>query len=105
MNSRAGIGCLMLSEVMLLSPLKEMYKYRLEFRSYNQVTYKEVFHGKNVTPESAQTKPGYNFVGWDKSLENITQDMVINAIYAPKEFTITVHDGDIFENKQCHMTM
>ena len=25
--------------------------------------------------------------------------MVINAIYAPKEFTITVHDGDIFENK------
>lgn len=77
----------------------EMYKYRLEFRSYNQVTYKEVFHGENVTPESAQTKPGYNFVGWDKSLENITQDMVINAIYAPKEFTITVHDGDIFENK------
>lgn len=39
-------------------------------------------------------KKGHVFVGWDKDLESIKSDIVINALFAPKKYKITFNDED-----------
>lgn len=41
----------------------------------------KVAEGENVTPPAAPTLEGYTFVGWNASLNNITHDVIIRAVY------------------------
>lgn len=52
----------------------------------------EIEKGGTPTAPIAPKLPGYRFIGWDHDLENITEDLVIKAIYEEKEletFTVT----------------
>lgn len=46
---------------------------------------KEVKIGESVTPPTI-SKLGYDFKGWNKSLDNITEDMTIQAIFEKKPY-------------------
>ncbi|MCL2707191.1 MAG: InlB B-repeat-containing protein, partial [Dehalococcoidia bacterium] len=37
--------------------------------------------GSATAPTFAGTKPGWTFVGWDKSYSNVTEDLIIRAMY------------------------
>lgn len=48
--------------------------------------------GDQVTPPSVAVPSGYQFVGWDKDLSNITSDIVVTAQIQLIQYTITYHD-------------
>ena len=39
------------------------------------------------------SKEGYEFIGWDKSINNITSNITITALYNKKVFTVTFNGG------------
>ncbi len=48
--------------------------------------------GPAITP----TPPdhyGYSFTGWDADISCVTEDMTVNALYAPKKFAVNFTDG------------
>jgi len=47
-----------------------------------------VFHGDSVTPPEAPTKEGHTFTDWSESLDRITRDKRIEALYAIEEYTV-----------------
>jgi len=81
--------------------------YNVTFKDENGAILKEgtVKEGKTAAAPSAPKKTGYEFVGWDKSLSNITEDTIFTAVYEPVKYTITYDSNLIsveeseFENK------
>ena len=43
-----------------------------------------------LTPE----KVGYKFTGWDKEINNVTSDLVVNAVFTVNAYTVTFKDGE-----------
>ena len=67
-------------------------KFDVIFRGFNgiQIDKIEVNEGESViAPDVPMTVAGYTFTGWDKSLDNIRADLVINAVYVLNNYTIT----------------
>lgn len=65
-----------------------------------------VAEGNSATAPFAPTRAGYTFIGWDKTFNNITADLVVNAQYTlgeNKDFTIVFINGndssDILSNE------
>ena len=55
----------------------------------------KVQHGSAVTPPEVSEKDGKTFKGWDnKSFDNVTSDLTINAVYDVDTFTVTFKDGE-----------
>ncbi len=55
---------------------------------------KQVAYGSNVEPPSTVSlEDKYVLIGWDSSLENITSDKKINAVYELKTFDVTFQFG------------
>jgi hypothetical protein len=71
----------------------EVYKkrvYEVSFDSIDAVIFVEEGQLANC-PEIVPVKTGYEFVGWNFNFENnITSDIVINAIWQPKTYTVTL---------------
>ena len=40
-----------------------------------------VAHGKGATAPDAPTHDGYEFIGWDREFDNITEDITVKALY------------------------
>ncbi|MCL1880544.1 MAG: InlB B-repeat-containing protein, partial [Actinomycetia bacterium] len=56
----------------------------------NDLTTEEVPHGGDATPPTTPpSKPGYDFGGWDNPGTNITEPIIINPIFTPKQLTVT----------------
>ena len=70
--------------------------YKVVFTDENGVIIEEqmVGHGENATPPQMPNQEGYQFVGWDKSYTNITNDIVIKAIYKPAKYEVIFYDYD-----------
>ena len=70
--------------------------YKVVFTDENGVIIEEqmVGHGENATPPQMPNQEGYQFVGWDKSYTNITNDIVIKAIYKPAKYKVIFYDYD-----------
>jgi len=49
-------------------------------------------HGSSIEGPILEHKEHYYFTGWDQSLEYITQDLTVKAVYEPKVYTV------IFQN-------
>ena len=47
---------------------------------------------ENAQTPSVPQKEGYTFVGWDEQTTNITEDLIISAIYEKTEYTIVFVD-------------
>ena len=55
----------------------------------------ETEHGTSVIAPEAPIVEGYHFIGWDKPLDNITEDMTVHAVYAEDiYYTVTFYDRD-----------
>lgn len=52
----------------------------------------EVSHGNTATTDKPVTKDGYDHIGWDKPLDNITGDTEFNAVFEKKQYGVTFKD-------------
>ena len=70
--------------------------YKVVFTDENGAIIEEqmVGYGENATPPEMPNREGYQFVGWDKSYTNITNDIVIKAIYKPAKYKVIFYDYD-----------
>ena len=50
---------------------------------------------KLPTPVTIPTKEGYTFAGWDKSLNDITHDLDVYAVYTRNFYTVAFYDHDM----------
>lgn len=53
-----------------------------------------VKHGFAATPPNVYDTPTAKFVGWDKSFDNVTSDLIVNAKFETKKFTLTFINFD-----------
>jgi LPXTG-motif cell wall-anchored protein/uncharacterized repeat protein (TIGR02543 family) len=53
-----------------------------------------VNHGDDATPPEDPERTGHTFTGWDKSYENVTEDLTITAQYAINTYTVIFEDWD-----------
>lgn len=77
-------SCENITENKTISPLYEINKYTVIFKGMNDVaisTFNDVEHGSSVTAPSAPRVEGYAFICWDKEFNNITSDLIVNAVY------------------------
>lgn len=57
----------------------------------------EVSYGQSITVDTTlvRDKEGYEFIGFDESLKNITRDMEINAKYRAKTFVVKFYSDNL----------
>lgn len=75
------------------------------FKDYDGtvLTTQSVGYGKSATPPKENpTREGYSFAGWDKSYNNVTQDLTITATYKINTYTVkfTDKDGNILSTQK-----
>lgn len=79
-------------------------QYKVIFLDYDGTALKEVMVDAGSTAEapSNPVKEGYTFDGWDKSFTNVSSDLIINAIYKVKTYTVkfVMPDGTIIGEGQ-----
>ncbi len=71
--------------------------YSVTFKDFDDTTLKTetVEHGQNATaPANPNNKNGYHFVGWDNNFTNITNNVVVVALYEINTYTVTFKDYD-----------
>lgn len=71
-------------------------KYTVTFMDGEKVlaTFTNVTHGDTVTAPEVPKKDGKTFSKWDKPFDNVTSDLMINAVYDVDTFTVTFKDGE-----------
>lgn len=67
--------------------------YDVVFKDWNGTILdaQEVKYGEDAIPPTP-SRVGYDFIGWDVSYENITQDTILVAQYSIQTFTVTFED-------------
>ncbi len=65
--------------------------YTVMYLDYDDrvISIQYVNSGKNATPPADPVRKGYTFSRWDKSSNNVKQDLVIRAIYTAKSYRVT----------------
>lgn len=71
-------------------------KYTVTFMDGEKVleTFTNVTHGDTVTAPEVPKKDGKTFKGWDKPFDNVTSDIIVNAKFETKKFTLTFINFD-----------
>lgn len=81
--------------------------WKVQWKDWDNKLLKEEYvnDGESATPpEEEPSREGYNFIGWDKSYDNVTSDLVIKALYNKTEEGIEdIMDGNnIINSKILH---
>lgn len=78
-----------------VSAVYEFNKYTVTFKN-GETTIKvvEVKHGDPATPPNVFDTPTEKFVRWDKSFDNVTSDLIVNAKFETKKYTLTFINFD-----------
>ena len=80
--------------------------YTVTFKDYNGEVLKEerVKKGSNATAPTTPTREGYEFSGWDRTFNNVSSNLVINALYQKSGNTYVVYfldfDGTILKQEE-----
>lgn len=71
-------------------------KYTVTFMDGEKVlkAYTNVQHGDTVTAPEVPKKDGKTFKGWDKGFSKVTSDLIVNAKWETKKFTLTFINFD-----------
>lgn len=78
-----------------VSAVYELNEYTVTFKNgETTITTKKVKHGFAATPPNVFDTPTAKFVGWDKSFDNVTSDLIVNAKFETKKFTLTFINYD-----------
>lgn len=83
------------TENMVVSAVYELNVYTVVFKN-GETTLKteKVKHGFAATQPNVYDSPTEKFVGWDKSFDNVTSDLIVNAKFETKKFTLTFINFD-----------
>ncbi len=78
-----------------VSAVYELNEYTVTFKN-GETTLKidKVKHGDSATPPNVFDTPTEKFVGWDKPFDNVTSDLIVNAKFETKKFTLTFINFD-----------
>ena len=78
-----------------VSAVYELNVYTVIFKN-GETTLKidRVEHGFAATAPNVFDTPTEKFVGWDKSFDNVTSDLIVNAKFETKKFTLTFINFD-----------
>lgn len=73
-----------------VSAVYELNEYTVTFKNgETTITTKKVKHGFAAPPPNNPIDtPTAKFVGWDKSFDNVTSDLIVNAKWETKKFTL-----------------
>lgn len=79
-----------------VSAVYELNEYTVIFKNgETTITTKKVKHGFAAPPPNNPIDtPTAKFVGWDKSFDNVTSDLIVNAKWETKKFTLTFINFD-----------
>lgn len=78
-----------------VSAVYELNEYTVTFKNGETViSIQPVKHGFAATPPNVFDTPTEKFVGWDKSFDNVTSDLIVNAKFETKKFTLTFINFD-----------
>lgn len=78
-----------------VSAVYELNVYTVTFKNGETTLKTEmVKHGFAATPPNVFDTPTEKFVGWDKSFDNVTSDIIVNAKFETKKFTLTFINFD-----------
>lgn len=78
-----------------VSAVYELNVYTVTFKNgETTITTKKVKHGFAATPPNVFDTATKKFVGWDKSFDNVTSDLIVNAKWETKKFTLTFINFD-----------
>ena len=71
-------------------------EYTVQFIDYDgtELATEIVIHGEGATAPTAPGRTGYTFVGWDKSFDHVTGDLIVTALYEAIEYTVTFVDDE-----------
>lgn len=73
-----------------VSAVYELNVYTVTFKNGETTLKTEmVKHGSAATPPNVYDTATKKFVGWDKSFDNVTSDLIVNAKFETKKFTLT----------------
>ena len=89
------------TEDLVLEPIVKKIKYTVKFIDNDGTVLKEVTvaHGNTASFGSDPKKAGYNFIGWDQDIKNVTSNMEVKANFELATYTITYKDeeGNVIE--------
>lgn len=78
-----------------VSAVYELNVYTVIFKNGETTLKTEmVKHGFAATPPNVYDTATKKFVGWDKSFDNVTSDIIVNAKFETKKFTLTFINFD-----------
>ena len=78
-----------------VSAVYELNVYTVIFKNgETTLTADRVEHGSAATAPNVFDTPTAKFVGWDKSFDNVTSDLIVNAKWETKKFTLTFINFD-----------
>lgn len=78
-----------------VSAVYELNEYTVIFKNGETTLKTEmVKHGFAATPPNVFDSATEKFVGWDKSFDNVTSDLIVNAKFETKKFTLTFINFD-----------
>lgn len=78
-----------------VSAVYELNEYTVIFKNGETTLKTEmVKHGSAATPPNVYDTATKKFVGWDKSFDNVTSDLIVNAKFETKKFTLTFINFD-----------
>lgn len=76
-----------------VSAVYELNVYTVTFKNgETTLKTKKVKHGFAATPPNVFDTATKKFVGWDESFDNVTSDLIVNATWETKKFTLTFID-------------
>lgn len=77
-----------------VSAVYELNVYTVIFKNGEMTLTTRVEHGSAATPPNVFDTPTEKFVGWDKPFDNVTSDLIVNAKFETKKFTLTFINFD-----------
>lgn len=77
-----------------VSAVYELNVYTAIFKNGEMTLTTRVEHGSAATPPNVFDTPTEKFVGWDKPFDNVTSDLIVNAKWETKKFTLTFINFD-----------
>lgn len=83
------------TESIEVSAVYELNEYTVTFKNGETTLKTEmVKHGFAATAPNVYDTATKKFVGWDKSFDNVTSDLIVNAKFETKKFTLTFINFD-----------
>lgn len=83
------------TESIEVSAVYELNEYTVIFKNGETViSIQPVKHGFAATPPNVFDTPTEKFVGWDKSFDNVTSDLIVNAKLEKRKYTLTFINFD-----------